>query len=87
MAGANQRGTVPQVGASVGRDTFSPFPPCEGSMRIRRGVAHAMIVLDAIERSPDKLVLTVRYSGDRTHRAQTRKASVAVPHARVHSVR
>jgi hypothetical protein len=50
------------------------------TVKLTRGLAHSVIVLDASERSGNRLLLVVRYSGDRAHLAQTRKTTVRVVH-------
>jgi hypothetical protein len=52
------------------------------TIKMAHGVAHLTLTLNRIERSAGKLDLTVRYSGDRTYRTQTRTATVRVRHAR-----
>jgi hypothetical protein len=57
------------------------------TVKMAHGVAHLTLTLNRIERSAGKLTLTVRYSGDRTYRAQTGTATVRVPHGRAHRAR
>jgi len=71
------------VAARHGRRMFSSMR----RVKLSHGVAHVTLRLDALERSAGKLVVTVRYSGDRTYRAQTGRATVRVPHARAHRAR
>jgi hypothetical protein len=52
------------------------------TVRLARGVAHSVIVLDAIKWSGNELSLVVRYSGDRVHPAQTRTAIIRVRRTR-----
>jgi hypothetical protein len=71
------------VAARHGRRMFSSVR----RVKLSHGVAHVTLRLDALERSAGKLVITARYSGDRTYRAQTGTATVRVPHARAHRSR
>jgi hypothetical protein len=56
------------------------------TVKIIHGVGHVALKLNALARSASRLALTVRYDGDRTHRAQTSTTTVRVPHARVHRI-
>jgi hypothetical protein len=71
------------VAARYGRRTVRS----KRRVTLTHGVAHITLRLDAIERSAHKLVVTVRYSGNRTYRAQTGTATVRVPHGPAHHAR
>jgi hypothetical protein len=67
------------IAARHGRHTVR----AKRTVKIAHGVGHVVLMLNALARSAGRLILTVRYNGDRTHRAQTSTATVRVPHARV----
>jgi hypothetical protein len=71
------------VAARHGRRTFRS----KRQVKLTHGVAHVSLRLDALERSAGKLIVTVRYDGDRAYRAQTGTATVRVPHAHAHRAR